>query len=298
MNSVFQELIDAKPTQPTGEKMTEPKLLSECGEVLVLDSTEGNQYQVAIEPGEFLVVCAGATVGKASANFKHPNVAASGKVIHGFKHYRKGGSKFWTERAGMDFIFVIPRNAIKMLPEKGYSYVRAEINGVKVRFNVSGGTANGWTDWLGTRTQISVNHKIKDLKKLADVAVRNSPMEPLVVAPLESDREATWNRLSARHAKDLIEKIAQMAIDGKTPVVKLLPGFEEKEGKVVSVSRRNKRVNLPPSPEGHKRYRNEYNAGAVKSMIILNNENVHCRVKVKVGQIDWAATAAANGLAA
>ena len=295
--NIIQALIDSKPTQPTGEKMTEPKLLSECGTTMVVDSTEGNQYQVAIEPGDYLVVCAGATVGKASANFKHPNVAASGKVVHEFKHYHKSGRKSWSARAGMDFIFVIPRSAIKMLPEKGYSYVPAEINGVKVRFNVGGGTANGWTDWLRTTTKIGVNHKVSDLKKLADVAVRNSPMEPMVMTPLDADRETEWNRLAARASKNLVEKIAKLAEEGKRPMVKLMPGFNEKEGLSVSVIRRRKRVNLPPSPEGWKRWKNVFNAGAVKSIIICL-PGTSCNIRVKVGQIDWAATAAANGVAA
>lgn len=42
-------------------KMTEPKLLSECGTKLVVDDTEGERYEVEIDPGDFLVVRAGAT---------------------------------------------------------------------------------------------------------------------------------------------------------------------------------------------------------------------------------------------
>ena len=297
MKNVIQELIDAKPTQPTGEVMMEPKLLSECGDVMVVDGTAGNQYQVAIEPGEYLVVRAGATIGKASAHFTHPNVAAIGKVIHEFKHYHKNGSKSWSARAGMDFIFVIPRSAVKLLPEKGYSYVPAEINGVKVRFNVSGGTANGWTDWLRTSVSISVNHKIKDLKKLAEVAVRNTPFEPMVIPVLEPDRELQWNRMAARLTKGLVEKFASLVAEGKRPVVKLMPGFNEKEGLSVSVIRRRKRVNLPPSPEGYKRWENHYNAGAVKSVVICA-AGTSCHIRLKMNQIDWVATAAANGLAA
>ena len=297
MKNVIQELIDAKPTQPTGEVMMEPKLLSECGDVMVVDGTAGNQYQVAIEPGKYLVVRAGATIGKASAHFKHSNVAATGKVIHEFKHYHKDGGKSWSARAGVDYIFVIPRSAIKMLPEKGYSYVPAEINGVKVRFNVSGGTANGWTDWLRTSVSISVNHKVKDLKKLADVAVRNTSFEPMVMKPLEPDRELQWNRMAARLTKNLVETVAKLAEEGKRQVIKLMPGFNEKEGLSVAVSRRRKRVNLPPSPEGWKRWENKYNAGAVKSIVICV-AGTSCHIRVKVDQIDWVATAAANGLAA
>jgi hypothetical protein len=206
----------------------------------------------------------------------------------------QSGSKFWTAKAGMDFYFVIPRSAVKMLPEKGHSYIPAEINGVKVTFNVSGGTANGWTDYLHARTTIAVNHKLADLKKIAEVAVRNSPFEPMGVIPLED--ETRWNQLAARASKGLIEKIVKLAEDGKSPVVKFLPGFEEKEGKVVSVNRRAKKIMLPHGDECLKKWSMDF-TGAVKSLVLAVDGN-YCRVRAKIGQIDWFETAKANGIAA
>ncbi len=177
--------------------MTEPRLLSECGPKLIVDDTEGDRYEVEIEPGDFLVVRAGATVDKPTALFTHPNIVASARVIHEFRHYRRNGSTFWTARAGVDHYFVIPRNAIKLLPEKGYSWIPAEINGVKVKFNVSGGgDGSVWTDYLFTHTCIAVNHQVKDLTKLAEVAVRNSRLEPIAVKPMDADQEARWQELS------------------------------------------------------------------------------------------------------
>jgi hypothetical protein len=244
----------------------------------------------------YLVIMAVVAAGKAAAKFNHPNVAASARRVHGFKHYRRSGSKFWTVRAGVDFYFVIPRSAIKMLPEKGHSYVPAEINGVKVRFNVSGGTSNGWTDFLHTSTTISVGHGIRDLKKLAEVAVRNSEFEPIVPKTLDADQEADWQRLTARLSKGLVEKIAKLAEEGKSPVVKLLSGYSVTEGKVVEVYRRAKKVNIEPKPGYEKAWRIEY-TGAVKGLIVtLDGE--WGRTRVKVGQIDWASTAEANGIAA
>jgi len=286
---------DENPVAPTGVKMTEPKLLSECGTLLVVDGTPGEQYQVEIEPGDYLVIRAGASVGKPSARFGHPNVAASGRSVHEFRHYRQGG-KFWTARAGVDFYFVVPRTAIKMLPEKGHSYVPAEINGVRVRFNVSGGTANGWTDWLHTCTEISVNHPVRDLKKIAEVSVRNSPFEPVVVKPLEEGEDRRWRQIAARLSSGLIEKIAKMAEEGKSPVVKFLSGYKVSEGRLVEVERRAKKIMLPHGDECLKKWRVEY-TGAVKHLI-LNIEGEWGRVRAKMGQVDWDATAAANGLAA
>ena len=284
-------------------KMTEPKLLSECGTKLVVDDTEGERYQVEIDPGDFLVVRAGATTDHAGAKFTHPNIAASVRTIHEFKHYRKNGSKFWTARAGVDHYFVIPRNEVKMLPEKGYSYVPAEINGVKVHFNVSGGTANGWTDWLHAHASISVNHRVRDLKRLAEAAVRDSPMEPITVKPLEPDQETKWRRLAARVSKGLVEKIARLVENGKHPVVKLMPGYGyagRSEAEAVEVHRRYRKVPVDPvesSLGDHKMvkaWRMEQ-TGAPKSLVL---SFVGCRVRTKLSQIDWAATAEANGIAA
>jgi hypothetical protein len=182
-----------------------------------------------------------------------------------------------------------------MLPEKGYSYVPAEINGVKVKFNVSGGSGNGWTDWLHTRTTISVNHPVRDLKKIAEVAIRNSPFEPIEVKPLDEGDEARWQRLSARLSKSLVETIAKLAEDGKAPVVKFMPGFQETEGKVVEVTRRARKIMLPHGDECMKKWRMEY-TGAVKNLIL--SVDGWGRIRAKIGQIDWAATAKANGLAA
>lgn len=291
MNGLTEILMDNKVIPPSNVKMTEPKLLSECGPILTVDGTAGEQYQIEIEPGDFLVVRAGASVNKPSVRFAHPNVAASVKTIHEFKHYRKGGGKFWTAKAGRDFYFVIPRSAVKMLPEKGFSYIPAEINGVKVKFNVSGGTKNGWTDWLNTCVTISVNHKVRDLNKLAEVALNPSPLGAITPKELEADREVEWQRLAARATKGLVEKIAKMTEEGKKPVVKLLPGYEDKEGTAVEVIRRPKKVTLTETS-----YRIEY-TGAVKS-ILMGISGHWGKVRVKVGQIDWAATAAANGIAA
>ena len=80
-------------------------------------------YQVELPPGDHLIVVAGAHLGKPAYDFDHPNIAAKKSELFEFKHYRKGGSKFWTSKAGISFYFVIPKAQIELLPEKGYSYV-------------------------------------------------------------------------------------------------------------------------------------------------------------------------------
>lgn len=293
MATISDILKDDTTIAPSGEMMTEPKSLSECGPVLVIDGTADGQYQIEIEPGEFMVIRAGVTVDSRMSTFKHPNVVAS-RVIHEFKHYRKGGGKFWTARAGIDFFFVIPRSAIKMLPEKAYSYIPAEINGVKVAFNVTGGTRNGWTDWLNTRTSIGVNHGIRDLRRLAEVAINPSPFD-ITPKAMDAEQEATWKRLAARTSKTIISQIVQMADNGKAPIIKMMPGYAEEEGTLVKVIRRWRKENLDPTPEGNQRWR-YVDDGAVKQLVVSVG-NWGSKVRAKMAQVDWNATAIVNGLA-
>lgn len=262
-----------------------PILMSDCGTEYIVDE----KYKVEIEAGDYLILHMGFATSHAGSKFQHPNIAATSKVVHEFKHYRKGGSKFWTSKAGVDHILVIPRNKITLLPEKGYSYVPAEINGVKVKFNVSGGTSgDGWADWMHTNVHISVNHKMRDLRKLCEVAVRNSPFEPIVVEGLTEDDMKRWNRLAAKSIPDYKEGIAKMIEAGKKPIIKLLKGYRYEEAEAVDIRRRYKKV--LGVDENHWTYEE---TGAPHRVIV----DVGYKVAVKITQIDWHATRLANNLA-
>lgn len=272
--------------------MTESKLMSECGTKLVLDDNPAEKYQIEIEPGDYLVIEVGGKVGKPVANFKHPNIALSVPKIYEFKHYRHGGGKFYTSAAGISHYLVIPRNKITLLPEKGYSYVKAVINGVKVSFNVTGIGSGGWTDVVHTQTQISVNHPLRDVKKLAEVAVRGTAMEPIVTEQFDAGDKAHWELLAAKANPNVKATIYGLVEKGLNPVVKLLSGyvFEGKsEGKGIELVRGYKWHDLG---EGRKSYQQD---GRVKSIVMTVDGY---RVRAKVDQIDWAATVKANGIAA
>ena len=133
-------------------------------------------YQVELPPGNHLTVIAGAYLGEPAYDFDHPNVAAKKSAVFEFKHYRSGGSKFWTAKAGIGLYFVIPKAQIELLPEKGYSYVPVLIHGRRCVLNVSGGTGNGgWTDYVRPVAHIGCGWTIAALKALAAVAL--SPQE-------------------------------------------------------------------------------------------------------------------------
>lgn len=134
-----------------------------------------------IHKNGYLQVCFGEPINKPAANFQHPNLVCSNKVIHSFRTYSR-----WYEKAGVDHWFVIPTDKIYIVPDEGYSYIKAFINGIKVNFNVSGGTnGKGWADWLSAKTHVGVGYSLRDLKRIAEVSIRGTAAENSLIKPLE-----------------------------------------------------------------------------------------------------------------
>lgn len=130
-----------------------------------------SDYHINVPEGPCLVLQAGASLEHRAATFTHPNVLEREACVHHFKHSRPNGGKYWTAKAGVNFYFAIPKERILLHPEPGYSYVKAQINGAEVVFNVSGGSFDGWTDWLSNPVASSVNHSKRVLNQLAEVAL-------------------------------------------------------------------------------------------------------------------------------
>lgn len=273
--------------------ITEPKMLSDCGTCLVMDDSINNRYQISIASGDYILVTAGAKVHTPASKFNHPNVIASVKKVFEFKHYRASGSKFWTSCAGIEHIFLVPKTAIKMLPEKGYSYIPVEINGVKTIFNVSGGTANGWTDFLNSKSQIKVGHPLRDLKKIAEVSVRNVEIEKDLKFETSKDELARWNRLVVEKNPELKRIIAKMIDDKKCPKIVLLSGYSyQGDTELYGVKTDRQAVRIPIDKN---KYRIEW-TGKLKKIITSTyaNGDGPFNVRVKLSQIDWEATAKVN----
>jgi hypothetical protein len=258
---------------------TTPICLAECGELLVLDDNPEDRYLIAIERGTHLVVRAGVHAGSPGATFTHPAIAASEKQIYEYKHYRPNGGKYWTSRAGLTHYFVIPREAVTLLPVKGLSYIKATINGVPVTFNVSGGSGNGgWTDWLCTHTSIGVGHTIRDLKRFAAVAVRGTPLEPIPVETLTPEDQERWARKAAQACPTIKQRIYFLIATGQNPTIHLNTGYhyqESRSGPGVAVEYTWRKPKRP-----------------IRLVLDMGR-----RVLAKLNQIDWYATAQANGLA-
>jgi hypothetical protein len=228
-------------------------------------------YQVELPPGNHLTVVAGAHLGEPAYDFDHPNVAAKKSDVFEFKHYRKGGSKFWTAKAGISFYFVIPKAQIELLPEKGYSYVPVLIHGRKCVLNVSGGSGNGgWTDYVRPVAHVGCGWTIAALKALTAVAL--SPRECLAQG-ITLDIQGLEDYQNQR----LIEISAAVTMrtrlkPGNQVLLKKGWNYEGSQGPLVIQSR-------PP--------RKRYFVCKAHSM----------GVRVQYAAIDWIKTAEINGVA-
>ena len=138
----------------------------------ILDA-RGRKYRWNIEGGDFMVIIAPSTV----MNFEHPNIACRVNAVFELKHYMVYGKK-WTEKAGVDYMFVIPQDRIELIEQPGTSYVNVVINGTQYVLNVSGCTTKeGWEDNVCRKSHTCILKTKKQLKTLAEAAL--SPAEVL-----------------------------------------------------------------------------------------------------------------------
>ena len=288
-------------------KATQPILMSDAGERWVLDDSPGSEYTLKIEPGRFLAVCFGQDARRPAAKFKHEMLAARRSRLHEFKHYRGDGSKFWTAKPGVDLWFIVPRTAIRLLPEEGHSYVPAEINGVKVTFNVSGGTApGGWTDWIGSRVSVSVGHPVADLRKVAEVAVRDEAAEKELLAHLAAsgdlDERSRWAFRQAVAAGPVAAAlVARYKAGDKDLRIFPAPGLTiQSGGRVESVSFVRRASWRAPTAEesrthpGVERVRVAADSNRARSFIVRFDGGAY---RLPPSRVDWVRTAEANGIA-
>ena len=269
-------------------------LMSEISGEWVVDTADGG-YRVLIDPGDHLVLVAGATYGKPAAKFQHPNVVARKCEVHEFKHYRNAGSKFWTVRPGVNFYLVIPKDRIEMIPERGYSYVPVKINGQKLVLNVSGGGSfgyPGWTDWVHRVVHTSVGFPKKTLKLLADVAL--SPDEckargitfPLV-GPDDNDKTRFIRLAAEKDVKPTVKAGSKIVVDTHactwdsevSPVVAVVARCE---------GRTYRRGNAGPDGTFVMK-------PTLRQTVVATDGTGH-QWRIKFSQIDWVKTAEANGI--
>lgn len=175
-------------------------LMSEAGTCFKI----ADDYRVMLPEGDHLILVVGVPFGCAAASFEHANIAAKQSAIFEYKHYRRGGSKFWTAKAGVEFYFLVPKKHIELLPEKGYSYVRCQIGETPFFLNVSGGGGglDGWTDCVRLTAHTGTTEKKSYLKLFANHSVVPYNFEYEVRNSLEG-RENSWREMACRHVVEL-----------------------------------------------------------------------------------------------
>ncbi|NLS97529.1 MAG: hypothetical protein GXX96_35770 [Planctomycetaceae bacterium] len=224
-------------------------------------------YHVDLPDTDQFVVVAGANYPAAATRYDHPNVAAMQDKVFHTRAYWPDGRKKWFQHAGRDFYFVIPRNKISLVFQKGYSYVPVVINGQTFRLSVTGGTFNGWTDFVGQKAHIGIDATVKVLNLLAEVAM--PPVE------IKSGTLLEIEALSQSDAAQFVELVAghlcrSRLQEGHRLILHDGWSYDGSQGSFLVASK----------PKGRQFY-------------IANNGHGAFRATYKA--IDWTKTAAENG---
>jgi hypothetical protein len=259
----------------------ETMTLTKETEQIVVDVVDN--YNIAVEPSEYQIIRIGFDSHKAAANFKHPNILATVKTVHEFKHDHPIRGKFWTAKAGVDHYIAVNKEFIEVVMEKGYSYVPAIINGVEVKFNVSGGTGSGgWTDDLRSNASISINHKLSDFKKLLELAEQIE-----FKVPKEEFDYDRWNELHYETDSKLKEKIYSLIEGGEKVMIILKGKYAIKEIHATGLKRKLKKPTGVKSGES-------YTLSATGAVQAIEGIFHGSKYQVKRNQIDWYQTSMEN----
>jgi hypothetical protein len=249
--------------------------LDKAGTRICIDETD--KYFVNFPDTPYLVVTAGVLASSAPAKFDHPNILSRQSRLFEFKHYRQGGSKFWTSKAGVEFTFALPKSAITLIPEKLYSYVKIEIGGESFTLNVSGGSNGGeWNDSVRNGSHLCVVKSLRQLKAIAGVAY-DPTAATLCGVKLEAKAEEEDGRIKARLMDSLAKK--QLAM-------KLKPGANIILASGSSYMDRQDGLTID--------YRENGVMGNPRQRYLCKWGNDTMLVRVAWKNIDWTKTAEAN----
>ena len=159
-------------------------------------------YHVEVVPSDHYIVIVGVPAFTPAAVFPYRNLLYRRPVVHEFKHYLPGGGKKWTSSCGVDLAFAFHARDIRLIEAEGYSYVPVQVGEIQFTLNVSGGTGNGWTDWVGVTNYSWVAKSSVFPKALAAHAMSPSQVpgfDPSSLKPLDEYSVGTFTRHFYRH---------------------------------------------------------------------------------------------------
>jgi len=128
------------------------------------------QYAVCVgEDGENLIINVGFTRSP-GIDFTHPN-ARSKPETYDLKSSEP--VKHWWQESGVTHSFLVPRAAIEMPTECGWSYPEVTIGGQKIVLNTSGGSSEQhyWADYIDAEADTFLNIYPAMLNAIADASI-------------------------------------------------------------------------------------------------------------------------------
>ena len=111
------------------------------------------------------------TLDHAGSRFSSPNLLGTRACLQEYKHYRQGGSKFWSARPGVDLYVAVDKSKIRTLVDEGLSFPVLRVGNSEFKTTVSGGGGTIWTDYLGTHVTACSNLRLAILKEVATHAI-------------------------------------------------------------------------------------------------------------------------------
>ena len=127
-------------------------------------------YFVTLEDKPFLLLRFPFTLDCAGSRFTHPKLLAKGASKQEYKHYRSGGSKFWSARPGVDLYLAVDKRHIRLVAEEAGSYPRLRIGNTEITTSVGGG-GSPWTDNIRSTVTVLTNVKLAVLQEVARMAM-------------------------------------------------------------------------------------------------------------------------------
>jgi len=178
MSNLLQHLLnfDDPPAEPDDLPRVDGLIRLRPDTTLVeLPPREGKgPYHVRFEPCPYLCLCLTATADHPGARWEHPKVVSRVCRILEFRRDLPNGGRHWTRKAGLDFSLIVPKAALALVAEPGYSYPKIQIGGERVTLNASGGgggVAGSWTDYVGVNVHTLTNLAVRTLNAVADATL-------------------------------------------------------------------------------------------------------------------------------
>ena len=159
-------------------------------------------YHVVITPSDHYIVIVGVPAFAPAAALPYSNLLYRRPVVHEFKHYLPGGGKRWTARCGVDLAFAFRAEDIRLIEAEGMSYVPVQVGDTQFPLNVSGGTTNGWTDWVGVTNHTWITKSSAFPRALAAHAMPPSQVtgfDPSTLRPLDEYSSGTFTAAFYKH---------------------------------------------------------------------------------------------------